>query len=236
MAAPRATKILLENGTSTLASGAEPQQIYALMGRNTKDVITNKVITDPSNKVAATYLSVAGVPVYLEADGVAGTVLTRTATGASFLPGGGGGGGAYDVVVIPFTGLSGAGANQYVSFGAPADIIGTSAADITIQAAAPSGSQFVSSKPIYSVDCQIGLQYISQGTNRRTFCNVIVDGVTQPSPGADTVAAGVNNFRQTFSYSVYGVPAALATRVTLNTNVSGPVTLNTGRLYLILQP
>ena len=235
MSGPKATRLILENGTSTLGAGSEPAQSYAVMGRSTKDSLTNKVITDPSNRVAASQLTVAGTPVPLEADGAAGTVLTRTATGAAFLPGGGGGGGSYDVVVVPFTGLV---SNTFVTLGAPIDIVGSSAADITVQASATpgTGDEFLSSKDILGVEMQMGLQYITQGSARRTFANVLVGGVTQPSPGAQTVVNGINNFRQTFDYFVWGIGATDPVKATVNSNATPTITLNGGRFYILLSP
>lgn len=230
----RSTKLLLENGTATVGSGSEPQQIYKVIGRDTKDSFKNKTITDPSNTVAASQLTTPSGSVAIENDGVVGDVLTRTMTGASFLPPTALSNSPYDIVIIPFFGPTATvGSLNYFDFAAPIDVVGTSASSVTVQAAA-NGQEFVCTKQIDILDAQIGLQYITQAGARRTFLNVSVNGIVQPSPGAQTVVAGINNFRQSFTYLVFGLGANNPVQVVVDTNATAPITVNSGRCYLMI--
>ena len=78
-------------GIVTLGSGGGNNQPvpYKLVGRNTKDAFTNKTITDPSNRVAASLLTVGGTSAPINGAASIGEVLTVTSTGYEFQPVGG---------------------------------------------------------------------------------------------------------------------------------------------------
>ena len=229
MSKPVKTRLVLETGVSTLGNGADDSAgvaaTYAIVGRTTHDTFTNKTITDPSNVIAATQLSVGGTPLSIAPGGSAGDVLTLTPSGCAFLPAADG----LAVVRVPITAITLSGGAYYASFGAPVNIYGSAASSITVRAATltPVGSEFVCSSDIYSAALSVGLQYVTQAAARRTFIN-IVSGGTPMSSFANSVPQGINNFRQGLFNIQYGRIAGTVIAALVNTDASAPLTLNGG--------
>lgn len=231
--APQQVRLVLETGASTIGNGEPPITSYNVMGRTTRDILTNKTIVDPSNVVAASQLLIGGIPSPILSGGSTGDVLTRTPTGLQFQPPSAGSGCPFDVVRVPFNAIVLSGAVYYFTFGAPFNVLGTSASTVTVQpaTATPAGSEVVCTKLIYSVTMQMGLQYITQAAARRTFGNITADG-SPLSSAASTIPSGINNFRQAILNIQYGLQAGTKIAAAIDTNATAPLTLNSGYLDL----
>lgn len=228
-----AYELCLETNEITLGAGQQtvPPRRYKLIGRNTTDSFTNKTITDPSNNVAASNLIINNTINPILPGGATGDVLTKTADGVQFLPGGGGGGaaGSYDIVRIPATAFANTGTNYYLVLGAPVDILGSSASTITVQAATdtPVGSEIICSKVLFLVNSLVCTQSPSQGAARRASVAIVSNGVT----GADcdnTIPAGINAFRLSLRAIEYGKAAGTKIAVRVSSNVVAAIVFQGG--------
>lgn len=75
-------------GAITRGIGSGPALRYEPVGRHNKLVFTNKVITDPSNRVSANLLTVGGTSAPITGTASEGDVLTVSANGYAFQPAG----------------------------------------------------------------------------------------------------------------------------------------------------
>jgi len=148
--------------------------------------------------------------------------------------GSGGGRSTQSVVEIPITGIELSGGLYYPTFGTPENLVRNSVSNITITPGAPAGQQILSSRAIFKIEVCVCLQYISQPSARRTFLTIQSNG-TNLTFCAAGVPAGNNNWRSDRDSTWYGIEANSPTRFTIGTNAVGPLTFNSGMVFITFQ-